>query len=79
MANELETLAVIAVLSKPTINFLKMEFQTNGIGSECVTQDDFINNLKKWWRDKTLSDDEWNEWASNISVAWVLPDKRTKT
>jgi len=36
------------------------------VSSEVVRE-----KLKQWWKDKTLSDDEWEIWSSKIQMHWV--------
>jgi hypothetical protein len=31
----------------------------------------FIENLKKWWRDKSIQQADWDSWSRDITVSWV--------
>jgi superfamily II DNA or RNA helicase len=65
-----EVLAVLAILSAPSANVLRMELQSDGHDG-LVSPEGFIGKLREWWRDKSLAEVEWNRWASSISVNWV--------
>lgn len=65
-----EILAVLALLSRPTARFLKMEFRSE-IGGDEVTSAEFIKMLTSWWKTKSISEEAWREWASKIEVRWI--------
>src|SRR5204863_1084996 len=66
-----DVLAVLALLSRPETGLLKMEYLGNrGDNASQVSKEEVVNRLRAWWKDKTLSDDEWHSWAGNIVVKW---------
>jgi type III restriction enzyme len=66
-----DVLALLALQCRPSANLLKMQFRSHsGSGTE-VMMSDFAHRLREWWRDRSISDDEWSEWASDISVKWI--------
>lgn len=70
-------LAVIAMLSRPSVGILRMEFHDDQKNGRKVEMSEFRKMLTSWWRNKTLLDDDWRNWASNVSVKWVLVGKET--
>lgn len=64
-----DVLAVLALLSRRSHCYLKMEFRTTDAAE--VSASDFISHLRSWWRTKSLSDADWSAWASTIAVQWV--------
>jgi hypothetical protein len=65
-----ETLCVLALLSHQTMGFIKMEFRPES-GQPEVPASEFLRMLRAWWKDKTISERDWEEWASKIQVRWV--------
>jgi type III restriction enzyme len=67
--NTRDALAVLGLLSSPSVALLRMEMRSTSRGQD-VNETEFNQKLSEWWRDKTLSDDDWKRWASNIEVTW---------
>jgi hypothetical protein len=67
--NESEILAVIAQLSSLRSGYLRIQY-SSATSNKPVTQTELNQKLKAWWKDKTLSDEEWKEWASSINIKW---------
>lgn len=65
-----QVFAVLALLSDGQSGLLRLRFGGNN-GAE-VSEDEVIEKLRAWWRDKSLSDAEWNDWSSGVDVAWEL-------
>ena len=70
-----EVLAVLALLSRPSIRILTMEFRSELQGEAEITPSDFIRKLTDWWRNKSLSEEEWQTWASSTKVRWIPASK----
>ncbi|MCP4698451.1 MAG: DEAD/DEAH box helicase family protein [Gammaproteobacteria bacterium] len=70
-ANESDVLAIVAMLSRPSAKILRMELQSGEQNGAPIPVSDFLKMLTSWWRTKTLSDDEWHNWASNVIVKWI--------
>lgn len=69
--DESELLAILSLLSQPSKKLLKMILQPENAEMVNVTVSEFNRKLSDWWKKKTLSDEEWNEWASSITVKWI--------
>jgi type III restriction enzyme len=67
--NTQDALAVLALLSSGPARLLNMEM-TSTDGAR-VSQFEFIQKLSDWWRDKKISDEDWQRWASRVDVKWV--------
>jgi len=68
-----DALAVIAVLSRPSIGLLAMSMEyDNHKGQKSLTWEDFNTKLSDWWKKKTIDDLKWNEWAGSILVKWTI-------
>jgi len=63
-----DVLAILALLSRPGAGVLKMEYLTDE-GSE-VSREELGKKLKAWWKEKTISDDQWRSWAEGVQVKW---------
>jgi type III restriction enzyme len=66
-----QTLGVLGLLSNPTVRALTIRFYAqDGRGRE-IFQTEITQKLTDWWRDNSISEADWREWASNIRVQWV--------
>jgi hypothetical protein len=70
-----EILAVLALLSRKSTGLLKMEFRSESLGGVEILPSEFTRMLTGWWRTKSISENEWREWASSVHVRWVLLGK----
>jgi type III restriction enzyme len=66
-----DALAVLALLSSPSVGLLAMEMKSMSTDGSPVSWPTLIGKLKEWWRDKTISDDDWRQWASKIEIRWT--------
>jgi hypothetical protein len=64
-----DVLAVLALLSRPNAALLEMEYLGDG-GTSPISKDEVISQLRSWWKNKTLSDEDWRSWASRVVVKW---------
>lgn len=67
-----EALSLLALLSHEPEGILRMEFRSEPQNEREVTPSEFIRMLTAWWRTKTVSEDEWQSWASKVHVRWML-------
>lgn len=66
-----EVLAVLALLSRSSAQFLKMEYLILGDDQEEeISPSEVGRRIKAWWKDKSLPDEEWKRWASSTRVQW---------
>ncbi len=63
-----ELLAVLGLLGSPKASLLRMELRAAD-GTE-VPPEEIAGKLASWWRNKTISEDEWKAWASQFTVSW---------
>src|SRR6185295_12551541 len=68
--NSDDALALLALLSRPSAKILTMHFNSD-LDATDVPPSEFSHMLTEWWRRKSISDDEWIEWATNITVSWT--------
>lgn len=64
-----EVLAVLALLSSPSIHLLQMEFRSKD--DKAVPSSDFVIKLRDWWKNRSISEEDWREWAASIEVRWI--------
>jgi type I restriction enzyme R subunit len=64
-----DVLALLALLSKPAVGFLTMQYV--GEKGTKISAQQVTAKLKAWWKDKSMSDDEWKAWAGAVQVKWV--------
>lgn len=62
--------SLVGLLSTPNKNLLRMEFFT--MKNERVESEIIYRKLKKFWKDRTISKEEWEDWSSTIIVKWKL-------
>lgn len=65
-----DLLSLLALLSRKSAKFLKMELQSKIDKNVKINQSEFILMLTGWWKNKSISEDKWHEWASNTIVCW---------
>lgn len=67
-----EVLAMLAILSRPSARLLKMDYRrTDGEQEVTITPSEVGKKIKAWWKDKTLTDSQWKEWATGTHVRWI--------
>jgi len=68
-----EVLAVLNLLTAPEANLLHLEYrQFKNQSVERIDATEVTDMLTKWWREKSLPEDDWREWASTVEMSWVL-------
>ncbi|WP_256578086.1 hypothetical protein [Pseudomonas sp. PIC25] len=65
-----EVFGVLSMLSSSSEKQLRMKLRSESRGGEEVPVSAFIGNLKKWWRDKSIQQADWDSWAGDIVVSW---------
>jgi hypothetical protein len=65
-----EALAVVSLLSSPRIAVLEFGLRSRTGDRNSVSTEKFLDQLTAWWRDKTLDDHAWKEWASSVEIEW---------
>jgi len=67
-----EVLAVLVLLSRPSAQLIKMNYRRlDGDREINVSPSEMGKQIKAWWKDKTLSDADWEAWATATRVRWV--------
>lgn len=74
VSNE-QVFAVLGLLSDGGANVLRLRFGGGGHRGGEVSQDEVIEKLRSWWKEKSLSDEEWTNWSSSVEVAWELQNR----
>ena len=73
-----EVLAVLALLSRPSSGLLKMEYLAiDPDGLKEMSNSEAISRLRAWWKDKSLSEEEWKRWSGSTLVRWSLRARET--
>lgn len=65
-----DVFSVVGLLSTPGKDVLRMEFFT--LNNERLKNDIVYSKLRQFWKEKSISKQEWEEWASQIVVKWKL-------
>ncbi|MDD5261255.1 MAG: DEAD/DEAH box helicase family protein [Methylacidiphilales bacterium] len=68
-----DVLGALGLMSAPPRGLLRMELHTVG-NNKRVSVPEFMAKLRAWWREKSLSDEDWHRWAGNIEVSWCAAD-----
>jgi type III restriction enzyme len=66
-----DILPVLSALSRHSGPFLRMELQSDSDVDPVVSTEELFRRLTEWWRRRTISDREWQQWASRVRVKWV--------
>lgn len=67
---ENDILAVLSILCSPKAS-LEMEYINTNLNEETKLSPQYIGSLiRKWWKDKSISDEEWIHQSSQIRVQW---------
>jgi hypothetical protein len=72
-----DVLAVIALLSEPSCGLLKMNYRSGSQAGE-VSNIEVMKRLRAWWREESITNDEWKAWAGGIVVAWTPVDSKAR-
>ena len=71
-----EALAVIGVLSSSSAKLLQMRMRRRDADHTTVSWGELGKVLSEWWRRNSLSNLEWEKWASQIEVDWTPYENR---
>jgi hypothetical protein len=66
-----DVVSVLALLSSSAAGFLRMELRSKAQPNNPVSSQEFYSKLRAWWKEKTITDSEWQTWASDIRVWWT--------
>ncbi|NCE89199.1 hypothetical protein [Pseudomonas sp. L13] len=66
--SQTDVFAVVGLLASPNIMLLDMKLRSND-GVE-IPAEEVANKLSSWWKNKTMPESEWENWASKIDVFW---------
>jgi type I restriction enzyme R subunit len=70
-----DVLAVLALLSRQGSGLMKMDYVAYADGdSSMIGKDEVTKKLRAWWKDKSMSEEEWRSWAEGIVVRWSVAD-----
>jgi type I restriction enzyme R subunit len=64
-----ELLALLGLLAHDSSSPLVMQYRHSS--GEIISPAEFTHHLKKWWREKTMDDDAWHNYANEITVQWI--------
>jgi hypothetical protein len=66
-----DALAVLGLLSRPESGVLTMEYvRMAGSQRTTISNEEVAQQLRAWWRDKTLSNADWESWARSVNITW---------
>jgi hypothetical protein len=67
-----EVLTVLALLDCPKENFLEMKYFRRNSDSreEEISLEEVNRQIRAWWKEKSLTEGDWQNWASDIFVKW---------
>lgn len=71
-----EMLAVLGLLSRESVGFLELEIRSTDPNGRVIPPEELIRMLTRWWRDKSITEQEWQTWASQTTVRWIPVDAR---
>ena len=70
-----EVFSVLNLLSHPEKGLLHRRYiHIYGDVATRISQAEITQKLTEWWRDKSLSDDEWKAWASSVELSWTTKE-----
>lgn len=65
-----DILALLSLLSRPSSQILSMRLRSERSDGRIVEIQEFVMKLREWWRNKSISDADWIDWASGVTVSW---------
>jgi hypothetical protein len=72
-----DALALIGLLSRPAAELLRIELRSDRGDHAMLQPSAAISKLADWWKRKTLTEQQWREWAAGIIVRWLpIPQSR---
>jgi SNF2 family DNA or RNA helicase len=66
-----EILAALAILSAPASTLLRMNYSSQSNPNREIPETEVIDRLRAWWREKSMNNEEWKRWASEIVIKWT--------
>jgi hypothetical protein len=81
VANEIavepnDVLAVLALLSRQGSSLMKMDYVAYADGdSSMIGRDEVTKKLRAWWKDKSMSEEEWRSWSEGVVVRWSVAER----
>jgi len=63
------------LLSRQSSHLLTMQFRSMEGAHAEISSSDVIAKLTDWWKNKSISESAWKDWASNVQVGWVAARK----
>lgn len=67
-----DVLSVVGLLSNPEENIIKAEFHS--LNNEPIDAAQVYSKFAEYWRGKSVSKEEWEQWSSKILVKWKVND-----
>ncbi len=64
-----EVFSIIGLLSNPDKRIIKQEFQYSA-NKEPIKVSEVHNKFRKFWKEKSITEKEWLEWAEKIEIKW---------
>jgi hypothetical protein len=71
-----DVLAVLALFSRPSAQLIRMDLQSEAHGGRKITTQEFIGRLTDWWKNKSITDNEWRDWAGGVKVRWIAAETK---
>lgn len=71
-----DVLAVIALLSEPSCGLLKMNYRS-GLKAGEVSNIELMKQLRAWWREESITNEEWKAWAGSMRSLITMALRRT--
>ena len=69
-------LIALTALTHAPLNLLTMELRTGSVQGPRVPTEEMVSQLRGWHRTKTVSDEAWEGWSSNVWVVWTAQEFR---
>lgn len=66
-----DALAVLGLLSRPESGVLIMNYERVANSRRTpISREEVALQLRAWWRDKTISEADWESWARSVNIMW---------
>ena len=66
-----QALIALTALTHAPLNLLTMELRNGSVQGPRVRTEEMVSRLRGWHRTKTVSDEAWEDWTSNVWVIWT--------
>jgi len=74
--SEKDVLATLGQLSSKQNGLFDLVLSKNTKGTtQRVAVSEFMEKLASWWKEKSISEEDWQSWTKEVNVEWLMKEK----